>query len=190
MISLATKSWTKELLAGVLKRFGGGTPTGTLISFMGKTAPTGYLACDGTEYNIADYKNLADFIKEQFGTVNNFGGDGETTFAVPDLRGEFIRGTGTNGHENQGSGADVGVHQDATEVTHVLPWQTGLYYYAGEHDNKTYGIYSFKNNDGVPKQRKISKRGVVHSTSTDNYSMDAAYYTRPTNTSILYCIKF
>ena len=37
------------------------TPVGTVLSFMGKTAPTGYLICDGTVYNISDYPNLANF---------------------------------------------------------------------------------------------------------------------------------
>lgn len=65
------------------------SPIGTVISFMGTTAPAHYLVCDGTVYNIADYSALADFIQTQFGSKNYFGGDGTTTFAVPDLDNEF-----------------------------------------------------------------------------------------------------
>lgn len=81
---------------------------------MGTAAPDGYLVCDGTVYNISDYPLLANHFETQFQTKNHFGGDGITTFAVPDLRGEFLRGTGTNSHTNQGSGLNVGMHQDGT----------------------------------------------------------------------------
>ena len=72
---------------------GGFAPIGTIIAFMGTTAPQDYLACDGTVYNIADYPRLAQFFTDQFGSANKFGGNGTTTFAVPDLKGEFLRGT-------------------------------------------------------------------------------------------------
>lgn len=68
-------------------------PIGTLHHFLGTAAPDGYLACDGAEYNIADYPALADFIESQFGSKNKFGGDGETTFSVPDLQGRFLFGS-------------------------------------------------------------------------------------------------
>ena len=76
------------------------TPIGTIISYMGNNPPKDYLSCDGTVYNISDYQALADFINTEFGSYDFFGGDGTTTFAVPDLRGEFLRGTGTNSHTN------------------------------------------------------------------------------------------
>lgn len=61
------------------------TPIGTIIPYMGKTAPADYLACDGAEYNITDYPDLSSFITTQFGSVNYFGGDGTKTFAVPNV---------------------------------------------------------------------------------------------------------
>lgn len=61
------------------------TPIGTIISYIGKTAPADYLACDGAEYNITDYPDLSSFITTQFGSVSFFGGDGTKTFAVPNL---------------------------------------------------------------------------------------------------------
>lgn len=63
-----------------------GNPIGTIISFMGTTAPKDYLVCDGAEYNVSDYPKLAALFAEQFGEANHFGGDGAATFAVPDLR--------------------------------------------------------------------------------------------------------
>lgn len=43
----------------------------------------GFLRCNGTVYNISDYPELAQLFKDKFGNTNHFGGDGTTTFAVP-----------------------------------------------------------------------------------------------------------
>ena len=60
------------------------TPVGELITKIGSTKiPAHYLACDGSTHNIADYPELAQCIKDEFGSFNYYGGDGVTTFAVP-----------------------------------------------------------------------------------------------------------
>ena len=69
-------------------------------------------------------------------------GDGVTTFKVPNLLGEFLRGTGTNSYTNQGSGANVGVHQDngLPNITGTFtdcgfdwwPSSSGAFYYKKE----------------------------------------------------------
>ena len=100
----------------------GFTPVGTIISVMGVNAPANYLKCDGTVYNISDYPELATYFYLQFGSKNKFGGNGTTTFAVPDLRGEFLRGTGTNSHSGNGNGAAVGAHQNATYIPFLTTW--------------------------------------------------------------------
>ena len=93
------------------------TPVGTVIAFMGTIAPTGFVFCDGSELNIIDYPNLANHIETQFGSKNYFGGDGITTFAVPDLRDEFLRGYHGD-KDNQLSG-EIGIHQDATQHANI-----------------------------------------------------------------------
>ena len=65
------------------------TPIGNIISYMGNSTPTHYLICDGAEYNILDYPQLANHILNEFGSYNYFGGDGELTFCVPDLKNDF-----------------------------------------------------------------------------------------------------
>ena len=163
---------------------GGFTPIGTVIAVMGKSAPLNYLVCDGTVYNIADYPELAAYFTGQFEASNFFGGDGITTFAVPDLRGEFLRGAGTNSHANQGNGANVGVHQDGTE--HSNPYQYGT----------THGLYLY-GNSGTYNARTIKEDSVTkaetHYSSTNctlspQTGGSAAFTSRPTNTSVLYCI--
>lgn len=69
-----------------------GNPVGSVINFMGIKPPRGYLLCDGSEYLISDYPALAQHMLEQFDSINHFGGDGESTFAVPDLTGRFLLG--------------------------------------------------------------------------------------------------
>lgn len=66
-----------------------GTPVGDIMAYMGTTPPENYLTCDGAVYNIADYPYLSQHFADNFASANFFGGDGETTFAVPDLRGEL-----------------------------------------------------------------------------------------------------
>lgn len=162
---------------------GGSSPIGTVIAFMGTTAPTNYVACDGTVYNISDYPKLANFFEQQFGTKNNFGGDGTTTFAVPNLNGEFLRGTGTNGHTNQGSGANVGVHQDATNHPNI-----------GTAKSAELGVYGIATSTASPINNSDSTHtaGVTAFTLTNGgpWASGANVYvtSRPTNTSVLFCI--
>jgi microcystin-dependent protein len=69
-------------------------PVGMVIQYTGATAPTGWLLCNGTAYNASTnpiYQELFNVIGNQFGGTNN------TDFKVPDYRGSFLRGTGTNG---------------------------------------------------------------------------------------------
>ena len=155
-----------------------GTPIGEIISYMGITAPQNYLICDGTEYQIEDYPYLAQHFLDNFGLVNFFGGNGNTTFAVPDLRGEFLRGAGT-ASRNTGSGAAVGAHQNATVHPNVY-LSTANYLTVRE-----YGALS--NPDKT--SNTSSTRGLSCSkiTGQDNAK---EYTSRPTNTSVLYCIKY
>ena len=110
------------LNSGVVSTRDGETPAGTLIAFAADNAPSGYLACNGQEVSRTTYAKLFAVIGTKYGA-----GDGSTTFKVPDLQGEFLRGAGTNSHTNQGSGATVGTHQDGTEMTHTFSdWRTNV----------------------------------------------------------------
>lgn len=157
---------------------------------MGNTLPGGYLSCDGTEYNISEYPNLAEQIKTEFGSYNYFGGDGETTFAVPDLRGEFLRGTGTNSHTNQGNGLKVGEHQDATNHRLFSINSDGALVFQKTNDNyDTYGWST--NHDSRLNFDKVTGYSWINKDDGDNTNDFATHYTsRPTNTSVLYCIKY
>ena len=64
-----------------------GVPVGTIEYFAMTTPPAGYLKADGAVVGRQTYPELFETIGTIFGE-----GDGTTTFNLPDLRGEFIRG--------------------------------------------------------------------------------------------------
>lgn len=165
---------------------GGYAPIGTVIAFMGTIAPRDFLACDGTVYNITAYQELANFIEDQFGSINYFGGNGTTTFAVPDLRGEFLRGTGTNSHTKQGNGANVGEHQDGTEHTNLYDYGNTMGLIVYGNASSDYNALVRKIDSKVRDETHYSYVNVAKASQTGSA---AAFTSRPTNTSILYCIK-
>jgi microcystin-dependent protein len=67
------------------------TPAGAIMDFAMNAAPTGWLACDGALVSRATYAALFAAIGTTWGA-----GDGSTTFQLPDMRGYFRRGVGTN----------------------------------------------------------------------------------------------
>ena len=161
------------------------TPVGSILSYMGNNPPEGYLSCDGSVYKINEYPKLAEQIKTEFERYDYFGGDGTTTFAVPDLRGEFLRGTGTNGHINQGNGSSVGIHQDATNHPFLETYGNRIYSQRGPSPNEN----GPANMDSVLK-KSTQKESSVQLNVGVNQSGVAGYASRPTNTSVLYCIKY
>lgn len=63
-----------------------GVEPGSVIYVAKNSAPTGYLKANGALVSRTTYADLFAVIGTTFGA-----GDGSTTFALPDLRGEFIR---------------------------------------------------------------------------------------------------
>jgi microcystin-dependent protein len=68
-----------------------GVPAGTIIAYGGVTVPAGWLLCDGKALNPANYPNLVAAISQNWGNGTN-DTDPLTTFNLPDLRGQFLRG--------------------------------------------------------------------------------------------------
>jgi hypothetical protein len=86
-------------------------PAGTVQYFANTVAPNGYLECNGQAVNRIGYAELFSAIGTTYGI-----GDGVTTFNLPDLRGEFVRGA------DNGRGADpgrvIGTGQSPSPVVH------------------------------------------------------------------------
>ncbi len=84
---------------------------GAVMPFAFKYAPLGWYSCEGQALSIAQNTALFSLL----GTM--YGGDGQTTFKIPDLRGRTIIGQG------QGPGLasyDVGEAAGATTATMTL----------------------------------------------------------------------
>ena len=136
-------------------------PSGTIAYFATNTAPAGWLKANGAAVSRTVYAALFAAIGTRFGV-----GDGSTTFRLPDLRGEFIRGW------DDGRGADSG--------RGIGSWQ------ADEIKAHTHG--------GVPVNKSDFDRGVGQNSyfSLDDQGVTAAAggaETRPRNVALLACIK-
>lgn len=80
---------------------GGFAPIGTEGYFEGTTAPVGWVLCDGSVLNIADYPELATYYASHYGASNHFGGDGVTSFAVPTKEGMPENADGVYGEQER-----------------------------------------------------------------------------------------
>jgi len=103
-LQAATKSYVDQVL-----------PAGCIMPFAGTSAPTSWVACDGSAISRSTYATLFAAIGTTWGS-----GDGSTTFNVPDLRGMFVRGTGTNatGSSSGAVGPSVGTYAADTYLNH------------------------------------------------------------------------
>jgi microcystin-dependent protein len=62
------------------------TPVGSIVSYAMNTPPVGWLLCDGSIYSASAYPTLS------VGLGSTYGGNGTTTFAVPNLKGRVVVG--------------------------------------------------------------------------------------------------
>lgn len=159
-----------------------GNPVGTVISFLGLAAPKDYLICDGAEYHIADYPELAEFFRQQFGAANHFGGDGATSFAVPDMRNLFLRGY--HGESEEPLSGNVGEKQEATKIPNIYVAAYGRGLFVGKNP-------SLDGNWPDQVDRKEPEQSTYSQTSATVHSgaVSAHYTTRPVNMAVLFCIK-
>ena len=96
--------------------------------FTGPSVPNGYLKCNGQAVSRSTYSALFTAISTRYGL-----GDGSTTFNVPDVRGDAIRGY----DEGRGidSGRALGSEQDSQNKGHVHALSGGLAVAAGGHSH-------------------------------------------------------
>ncbi|MCD0491420.1 tail fiber protein [Chromobacterium violaceum] len=86
--------------------------SGMIAYFASNTTPAGWLRCDGSAASRTTYPALFAAIGTTYGA-----GDGSTTFNLPDLRGEFVRGW-SNGRPGVDVGRALGSWQDQDIQSH------------------------------------------------------------------------
>ena len=149
-----------------------GIPAGAVMSFAMNSAPTGWLAADGSAVSRTTYATLFAAIGTTYGS-----GDG-TTFNLPDLRGYFVRGSGTNSDGTASGSFGAKQADDLESHSHlyrdpVEPTQPAAR-----------GV-------GAGTPSGYSTTAVWTSdTLTDITSAVGGIETRPKNIAMLYCIKF
>lgn len=152
-------------------------PPGAIIAFAADTPPTGWLECNGSALSRTVYADLFAVIGTVFGA-----GDGATTFALPDLRGEFVRGfdhtRGVDRARNFGTAqiaTQVPLDDDTLEVVGALSQQ--------ENDRSEYGYEKAQVKD-------ICLQYIRAQGSGRNYGTPYIASIRPRNLALLYCIKY
>ena len=161
------KAITPAGLQAALPSFGLTNPAGSVIVFAGDTVPTGYLECNGDAVDRLQYADLFAAIGTIYGSGNN-----STTFNVPDLRGEFVRGWSHT--RSSDPGRELGSFQADGIRNHVHNFIASEI--EGTDDNITYGIGKLSN----PNIQSIETE------PNTNYTNE----TRPRNIAMMYCIKF
>lgn len=146
--------------AGIAEMF----PTGMIAFFAADAPPAHFLECDGAAISRTAYAALFAVIGETFGA-----GNGSTTFNLPDLRGEFVRGW-DNGR-GVDSGRVFGSAQAGTQMS------------------------SSASNGGGTLQNAVNIENVSETTQSrgDANAAGGIYSTftiRPRNIALLPCIKY
>lgn len=144
-------------------------PAGAVMAFAMNTAPTGWLACNGAAVSRSTYSALFSAVSTTYGN-----GDGSTTFNLPDLRGYFVRGSGTN---SDGTAAGTfGAKQADALKTHTHPYEKNV-----NTLNAATGATAFN---------QVWNGFNGNGSDTGNPSTGTSTETRPKNIAMLYCIKF
>lgn len=163
-------------------------PAGAVTSFARNTAPTGWLKANGAAVSRITYATLFAAIGTTFGA-----GDGSTTFNLPDLRAEFVRGW------DDGRGVDSGRAFGSNQQGSIIPvdpnGQTNAYV-------AQFQSVGFTPPNGATAAARV---GVdLDTNGSTNYPNTAASFqavtpttndfeygiARPRNVALLYCIKF
>lgn len=140
-------------------------PVGGVLPFAVNSVPTGWLLCNGSAVSRTGYANLYAKIGTTYGA-----GNGSTTFNLPDLRGEFVRG------------ADLGRGVDSSRV--VGSSQADLLK-AHAHTASS----ALRVGTATDGNANICSGGGDAGAVEITISSTGGTETRPRNVALVYCIK-
>jgi phage-related tail fiber protein len=169
-------------------------PSGAVMYFARNTAPAGWLKANGAEVSRTVYSALFNAIGTTFGA-----GNGSTTFNLPDLRGEFLRGWddgrgidasrafgGAQGGQIQAHG-HTGTTSAAGAHSHIV--NGGIYGAAISNDRTNDRYYTNSPVTGA-FYGNIGTNTAGNHSHTLNVNDTGGNETRPRNVALLACIKF
>lgn len=157
-------------------------PVGNVEFTARTTAPAGYLYCNGSAISRATYSRLFSAIGTTFGA-----GDGSTTFNIPDLRNEFIRGA------DAASSRPVGTTEADAFKSHAHSGTTAS---AGSHSHSGNVSADPGSNTQVTDSQNVGSNSTFNTgvagahTHTFTTNSVGSSETRPQNVALLPIIKF
>ena len=172
-----------------------GVPVGTILAHAANTPPTGFLECNGSNISRSTYATLFSAISTTFGV-----GDGSSTFALPDLRGQFIRGwanTGSTDASRVFGSTQTDQNKNHTHTTDSTSLTGGIRKISegfGAGGSAT-GVFT-KTADGnntITGSSSTSPVGGVDFDGTHTHTISSSgggTEARPTNLALMYIIKF
>ena len=137
-------------------------PVGAVNTFAMSSAPVGWLPCGGGAVSRTTYAALFAIVGTTYGS-----GDGSTTFNLPDLRGEFVRGW------DDGRGVDSGRGFGTAQSDELK---------SHSHSATTWSPTSDNVHSGFSAGKSPAK-------GTRSVNATGGTETRPRNIALLYCIK-
>ena len=163
------------------------SPVGTVIWHAASSAPSGYLKANGAAVSRTTYSSLFSVIGTTYGS-----GNGSTTFNVPDLRGEFVRGWDDS--RGVDSGRAIGTSQAHATQSHRHAHGTDGTAYVGSY-NANGDTDANGTTMGSGNQSGVG--GFANKTTSDMLPIidggtvpAGGSETRPRNVALLACIKF
>lgn len=156
-------------------------PVGAVIWVATSTAPNGFLKANGAAVSRTTYAALFAALGTQFGA-----GDGSSTFNLPDLRGEFIRGWDDG--RGVDSGRSFGSSQTDSTALPNNPFGTSN---PGSHNhsyNTNQGTGGGQGGGGADTGSRGDSTG--HNGAHTHTINGGDPETRPRNVALLACIKF
>ena len=156
-------------------------PTGAIMPFAFNAfagIPDGWAECNGFAVSRSTYNTLYQVIGTTYGA-----GDGSTTFNLPDLRGYFIRGSGTNVDGTTSGG--FGLKQSDDVKPHVHPFSLSIQSLV----LSVQAAFGTRTTGGSQAVSDITVTTGSPSASA-SISSNSGTETRPKNIAMMYCIKF
>tara|TARA_R110000764_G_scaffold51929_1_gene113293 strand:- start:612 stop:1265 length:654 start_codon:yes stop_codon:yes gene_type:complete len=182
-----TGTLTSSNLTGALPAIDGsaltgieGTQTGVVNYYAASAAPTGFIKANGATISRTTYANLFAVVGTTYGA-----GDGSTTFKIPDLRGEFLRGW------DDSRGVDSGRSFGGSQ-SFAIENITGAFGKIRVQLNTNYSTSgAFAGSTGpVSGDNGSGGAATVNFTFDASRSVNTASETRPRNIALLACIKY